>query len=245
MHLINAAFSADLDAERVPTLENDYFAHNYINKKFQAFDLELYKSKWFDYRFMTPLQATRAYIDQWGAIYRRIYAREFDRQTAEYIKPLDWDHIRRRLTQGDKKTSAHLAFTGCWRGRQIADALGMPYEIYIDLALTYRMRRWKQRHMPQPHHLYHEFDVEKVQNRWIELQSSSLYLAEHPAYMVQNYQGVESQNDYHEWLFAQAGKRSNPPELIARFIDEDRLPLDKVRARFDDDQFELVERYLQ
>ncbi|OWZ90482.1 hypothetical protein B9J07_28260 [Sinorhizobium sp. LM21] len=248
-HLI-AAFSTDLDAVRTTTLENDYIVSNFISQEFQEFDRMGWSNKWFDYRHMTLLQATHRYMEVYGDIYRRIYAREFDRERAEHIKPLNFELILAALrpegqAEAKKVTKAKKQLVGCWRGRQIADMLGCPYDVYIDLAFTYRMRRWKQNTMPQPFHLYHEYDVEKIAERWEELQASKLYRAEHAAYMVQNYQNLPQQNDYHEWLFKQAKLRSNPAEWIATFIDENALPVEKVQTRTDIPEWEMIERYLQ
>lgn len=248
-HLI-AAFSTDLEAVRTTTLENDYIVSNFISQEFQEFDRMGWSNKWFDYRHMTLLQATHRYMEVYGDIYRRIFAREFDRERAEHIKPLNFELILAALRpngQMDNKkvTKAKKQLVGCWRGRQIADMLGMPYEVYIDLAFTYRMRRWKQNTMPQPFHLYHEYDVEKISDRWEELQASRLYLSEHSAYLVQNYRDLPQQNDYHEWLFKQAKLRTNPAEWVARFIEEHLLPVDKVKARTDLPDWEMIERYLQ
>lgn len=248
-HLITA-FSTDLEADRVETLENDYIVSNFISKEFQEFDRAGWSSKWFDYRHMTTLQATHAYIEAYGGIYRRIYAREFDRERAEHIRPINFDLVLAALrpnAQADEKKvkKAKMQLVGCWRGRQVADAIGCPYDVYIDLAFTYRMRRWKQNQMPQPQHLYHEYDVEKIVARWEELQASRLYLAEHSAYLVENYQDLPQQNAYHEWLFKQAELRSNPHEFVARFIEEHRLPIDKARSRYDGHAWSMIERYLQ
>jgi hypothetical protein len=246
MTFISAAFSTEIDAERVLTTENDYITNEYIAVKFQEFDKGLFQTKWFDYRHMTNLQATKAYIEAYGAVYRRHYAQEFDRERAEHVRVLDFNQMMGALRGDDKKsaTKAKSRFVGCWRGRQIADALGMPYDSYIDLAIGYRMRRWKQGYMPQPQHLYHEYDVEKIQARWEEMQTGRIYVAEHPAYLVQNYQGIAHQDDYHEWLFKQAQLRRNPGETLARFINDDQMPYEKAMARSDEYTAEMIKRYL-
>jgi hypothetical protein len=231
------------EMERVHPLEGDFFAQAFINKKFQGFDLELFDTKWFDYRFLTPFQATQAYIDAYGAVYKTIYARELDRARAEHVKPISFDRIRDGLDRDE--TKAKRQFTGCWRGRQFADALGMPYGVYIELAFTYRMRAWNRTYLPQPEHLYHPIDLEKITNRWEELLPTKLWLSEHPAYLVQNYQGAPAQDAYHEWLFKQAALRQNSPECLARLVHLDQLPLQKVRARLDNDyHLEKFEYYL-
>jgi hypothetical protein len=248
-HLITA-FTTELEAERVDTLENDYIVSNFINTEFQGYDRQGWEKKWFDYRHMTTLQATHAYMEAYTGVYQRIYAREFDRERAEFIKPLNFDLILAALRPGAqadkaKVTKAKKQLVGCWRGRQIADMLCMPYAVYLDCVFTYRMRAWKQNNMPQPSHLYHRIDVEKTADRWEELKASRLYLAEHSAYLVQNYEDLQQQNDYHEYLFGLAEMRQNAPFYIATFIEEHRLPLDKARARYDDHVWNQVESYLQ
>lgn len=242
MSSIILAFSTEIDAERTHTLESDYFCQ-FIDKDILEHERELFTRKWFDYRHMTVLQATGAYIEAYNRVYKRIYAQEYDRQRAEYIAPLNFEGMLGDLKRnGTPKTKRK--FVGCWRGRQIADWLCMPYDIYIDLAFTYRMRWWKQNTMPQPTQLYSEAIVEKIVERWEELKGSNIYVAEHPAYLVQNYQGLPHQNDYHEWLFAQAMSRMNPPAYLADFVQAHHLPIDKVRARLSPEQFEVFERYL-
>lgn len=227
---------------RVSPLSDDILTHDFVPKPLMKHELELYATKWFDYRELTPVQATRRYIDVYGDIYRRHFSTNVDSKIAQYIKPITIERIWKGLGEGNRRTRRE--FTGCWRGRQVADALGMPYHIYIDLALTYRLRFWKQRNLPQPFHLYGEWDVEKIQGKWEEMQATRLYLSEEPAYIAQNYRGVAHQKDYHEWLMKQAFLRSNPPAFLARFINDDILPLDKVEARYDADTLERVHRHL-
>jgi hypothetical protein len=228
---------------RQDPLESDYYSQAFIPKKVKDFDFGLFQTKWFDYRHMSPLEATLAYVDAYGPVYRRIYSQQMDHEAAKHIHHVDGDQIRKGLVENCTKTKR--SFTGYWKGRQVADALGMPYDDYISLAMNARMRHWKRKHLPRPEHLYHEWDVEKVQNSWIEMQSTRLYVSEHPAYMVENFVGTGPQNDYHEWLFAQAGLRQNRAFVLARFIREGRMPFDKVMGRVDAEEFEYVRYHLE
>jgi hypothetical protein len=108
-----------------------------------------------------------------------------------------------------------------------------------------RLRFWSQGHLPQAQHLYKAEDVEKVVDKWEAMQASRLYLSDDSAYMIENYGGIAHQDDYHEWLFKQASLRGNPWYVLAQFINQNRLPLDKVEARFDPDLVERVHRYIQ
>lgn len=238
---ISAAYSIELDAPRVSTLESDFYS-TIVPREYADWDLSLYATKWFDYRMMTPLQATKAYIEAYKIAYQRIYAREFDRNRAEFIKPIDFEKLRVGIHKGVTKDKTR--FVGCWHGRQIADFLCMPYLEYIELTMGFRMRRWKQGFMPQPQHLYHEYDVEKTQNRWGEMMLGRLYTAEHSVYLVQNYQDLPHQNAYHEYLFEMAKSRSNPAMVLAEVINKDQMPYEKVLNRVGAEMFERVERYL-
>lgn len=243
MPSIIAAFSTEIEADRTPAYESDYYCQ-FLDKDVVDRELDLFSTKWFDYRHMTPLQATGAYIEAYVKVYRDIYAREFDRARAEYITPINFERLLGGLKRGGTPKDKRQ-FVGCWKGRQIADMLTMPYEVYIEMAFTFRMRRWKQNTMPQPTHLYHEYDVEKIVDRWVELKAARIYTAEHSAYLVQNYQGIKHQDDYHEWLFAQADARLATAEHLAEFIKTDQLPIEKVIARVDQRTFEMVEYFLQ
>src|SRR5690606_30212670 len=51
------------DMPRVSPIEDDILAYTLVtDKKLLDFELELFATKWFDYRELTPLQATRLYI---------------------------------------------------------------------------------------------------------------------------------------------------------------------------------------
>jgi len=246
LSLLTYFTSQQLDNEMRGTdhiLENDFFAQAFVKKEFHNYEAMLSDTKWFDYRFMTPLQATKAYVAAYGEIYRRIYRREIDRERSEHLRVLTWDSIVQGVEKGETKWKRVL--TGCWRGRQFADGIGMPYEHYIENAMTFRMRRWQQRHMPQPEHLYHAVVLDKVSQRWEELMGTDTWTSDHPAFLVQNYDGLKVQDDYHEWLFAQSMRRSDPLYFLAHMIRQDMLPMEKVRARYpDEDDQQKIEQYL-
>lgn len=231
-----------IDAPRVETLHEDCLSM-VVNKKLLEFDLELFQTKWFDYRTLTPFAATMHYAEAYQDIYRQVYAAERDYQAAKYVRVPGVQALVSGLRNGDTKTKS--VFTGYWRGRQVADALGMPYAVYIEWAFTFRLRHWQQRYLPRPDHLYRDYVVEKVQDKWEELQTSRLWLSQHPAYLVQNYAGIPYQDDYHEWLFKQANIRANPEYFLARFVNDHALPIEKVQTRLDGDALERFERYLQ
>lgn len=249
-------FSIALEEQRVLPIEADLHALKYIRPKYYKWDLELFTVKWFDYRFMTPLQATVAYAKDYETVYRRVYAENVNYDVAERLKFSSIENISEKMAiptlseRNGKITSTQIKqeklrlkaredFSAFWRGRQIADALGMPYNIYIDAVMTKRLRNWNNKFLPRPIHLYRDVEVEYAQEKWEEIQASRLFLAEHSAYRNENYQNLPTQNDYHEWLFKQAELRSSPARFLARFVSEGRLPEAKARQRITGNDFQM------
>ena len=231
------------DKPRPDPIDDDLVAFHFIDKSLLGIDPELYRTKWFDYRMLTPLQATRLYIEAFGEVYRDYFAVEIDKRSSAYIRVPTVENVMSGLAEDVKKVKS--TFSGMWRGRQVADAIGMPYKDYIHTVMGFRLRFWSKKHLPQAQHLYNVMDVEKTIARWEEMQAGRLYLSDEPAYMIENYDGIAHQNDYHEWLFKQASLRGNPWFTLAGFINQNRLPLEKVEARFDEDIVERIHRYIQ
>lgn len=226
MHL-NFATSYNYEEEtRTSPLEDDILVHGLIDKKLLRAEVELFRTKWFDYRHLTPLAATKLYIGEFGRIYRQFYARYLDRQTAQYVRPPTFDSIIAGLKRQDIEAKSN--FSAMWRGRMAADMIGMPYELYLNLAFEFRLRYWSRSKMPRPHQLYRAREIEQIAEAWEKYQEGNLYVSQHPAYLVQNDCGAPHQADHRIWLVNQAMKRSDPVELMVRFIESDLLTTDDV-----------------
>lgn len=237
----NAHFAMrPIDADRTDILNEDLFAHQ-ANSTLANLDLGLFETKWFDYRFMSPFRATMHFAEAYDKVWHVIFARERDRTKAGFINlrfnpaklvaVFKKGSIKENLSKDDLKEleAAKRYLSSVWRARQVADAIGCPYEFYVEWAMTYRLRNWKQRSLPLPSHLYHEWDVEKVIARWNEEQSSRMFLSEHPAYMVENYTALPCQTAYHDWLVKQAHLRRDIPYVLSEFVREGRLTVDRAR----------------
>ena len=60
--------------EPVTAIEGDYYALSSIASEILAHEKYLFTCKWFDYRFMTPFEATMTYVDAFAAVSRRIHS---------------------------------------------------------------------------------------------------------------------------------------------------------------------------
>lgn len=223
-------------------LEEDRLIDKYIDKKYWAIEASLYKSKWFDYRFLSPVKATRLYARVYQAEYKNMYRRYFDSHAAAYVKAIKYPDI---FDYAREKKANKSVLTGLWRGRQFADALGMPYQTFIENAFDLTLRHWPHSFKPLPTNLYAEFVIEKMVDLWAEIQLTDDFVAEDERYTNAWYIGTREQNDHHEWLFARADRMGNKVERLADFVSRDLLPVEKVLSRLsaeEADEFQQIVR---
>jgi hypothetical protein len=210
----------------------------------------LFRGKWFDYRFLNPVQATYLYAHYFEKFYRLAFSANIDSATAVFISPLpkgDWFSLP---VQADAESDKHFAakikrrktlISGLWRGRQVADAMGVPYDLYLERAFHWTLRYWQQSHLPRPQHLYSDLVTDRTAIDWEERQGSKLYFSEKAPYKNRAYQCLHSQDAHHEWLFEQAARRGNDPAVLARLIfQEELMPAEKARARIGEEAFDRV-----
>lgn len=232
----------------------DLLTHSMVPGSLKENDKELFRSKWWDYRFMTPFEATIAYIDAFGQEMRKFYARDIDFEKAQHITVVTGQAVRDGLLVNDKK--AKQSFSSFWRGRQVADALGMPYKTYVYEAINNRLRYWTDvkiqdkkgrwhTKMPTAAQVYGENNVERVAARWEELQASMIHYAEHHAFLAQNYEAAPIQNEYFAHLIARARKTMDFTATLVEMIETDHLPVEFAIANLDTKTFETVRHALR
>jgi hypothetical protein len=99
-----------------------------LARKDLRIERDLNRQKWFDYRFMSPIEATLQFRKLFQEVYRRKYSINIDSEEAE------------RKTGVAKKLS-RADLTSFWRARQFADGLGVTYEVFLEAAFQALIRR--------------------------------------------------------------------------------------------------------
>lgn len=189
-------------------------------------ETELFRRKWFDYRFLHPVVATYVYAHYFTRIYRQLFAKHVSRRDSEYIRVFKDED----LFQCDT-----AIISGVWRARQVADAIGAPYPFVIEAGFRLRLNYWKQKYMPRVNHIYADWIIEKTIDEWEETLNYAAPHGDHAQYRLQNYIGTRDQDDHHAHLLNLAGRRPNPVPLLSTFVDNELLSLEAINARFDDD----------
>lgn len=230
---------------RFPELsKGDFIAFMYIRDDLRAHDVGLYESKWFDYRFMTPIEATMAFIDTFGRISREIYTAEIDMDKAQHVRWPTGVNVLDRVLDASlpekKARSAKWRFSCFWRARACADATGMPYEVYIESVIRTRMRAWARAEIPTAAQLYGRIDVEKALDFWAGLQEAKMHYATHYGYLPANYCGTAPQTAYARYLVEEAQKRQQSDLLLRQMIEDDKLSPTGLRDVVGEAEFQRI-----
>lgn len=211
--------------------ECDRLMFSHVRREWIDYEGALFTSKWFDYRPLNPVDATYLYAHHFKVAYRAAYRCTIDHKAAPNVKPLKKD---------DLFDCPQIQIAGIWRGRQHADALCMPYNLYIDFAMKARLAYWNRNHLPRPCQLYSEQVVNRVIKQWEDHQRGFLLFGTHSAYKNEAYVGTTAQNDHHEWLFSQIDKRDNGFIPLVNLYTSGLLPIEKITARLGDSVSERV-----
>jgi hypothetical protein len=106
-----------------------------IRPELLAKESELLPTKWPDYRFMSPLEATQHFARLYQDGLRQYVRANVDLELSETVKG-----VRNELPSGPQGW-----FTQLWQARQRADELFVPYETMVEFAFNFvsrRQRKW-------------------------------------------------------------------------------------------------------
>jgi hypothetical protein len=205
-----------------------------LSKDVGALEQKLMETKWFDYRFMSPLDATELFVESYKASYRRKWGVYFS--TIEGSK--------KKATRIGGWRSSPTEFTSFWKARQFADQVGVPYEFFCDCALESLLRRGWER-PARPNQLYSEKNlaviVEYVVEKWREHCSDVAFMISTlPQYHLDNFDNQPAQHAHQDWVVEQIRLRHMSTSTIRRAcFEECVLPLTRAQFEF---RLERVER---
>ncbi|TAZ67168.1 hypothetical protein [Rhizobium ruizarguesonis] len=183
---------------------------------------EVANKKWFAYRFMTPLAATKHFASLYSKGFKAYIRFNRDRDEAELRQGLG-----SRIFQ---KPNGSL--TELWRARQRADELGLPYELLIEFGFEFaRKGGWKN--APRPMQLFGSADsdiawpleIEKFLNE--RLPHVIDRLADLPQYRVENYRHLPVQDDFRCYVIDHVRASTKPWafRLTGPCLEKRHLPL--------------------
>jgi hypothetical protein len=141
------------------------FAREFINSEVLRDEPGLAETTWLPYRYMSAFERTELFTREYEAVFKRLHAQYKDYHKAAGMQPVALEFVR----------NARGEMTSLWKARQYADALGVPYSIFIHTSMDVAINRHYQK-VPRPNQLCRPWQVEAVQVAWLkEVASAQLF----------------------------------------------------------------------
>ena len=119
--------------------------------------------------------------------------------------------------------------TGMWRAMCYADAHGVAYGRFIDIAFQAAFDMQWQRY-PQPAMLGSIRLLEIILKTWEDEKRELMNTPVDPAYRIENYVGNHWQDEFQAWLLGFIAQRSHPDIALAHYLDKEPLILEEKAA---------------
>ena len=211
--------------------ECDELAARFVPVQLLANEADLFQIKHWDYRFLHPVQATQLFAHEYAKAKKHAVERRTDIWVGRNMRGIKDDCIFMLPAR---------SITGFWKGRQMADALGIPYDFYCEHAMLFAdVARWEN--LPTPIQLYSEnvpehlrttdFAVSMVTfiaNKWFDRQANMITFAKHEAYLAENYCGSPAQAAYVNHLVERIQSSNHRAAALASAIEKGQMSCDMV-----------------
>lgn len=217
------------------TLECDGLVSQFVPLNLLLEEASLYRVKHWDYRFLHPVHATQLFAHSYAQAKKHAVERRTDIWVGRNMRGIKNDIIFNLDAR---------SITGFWKGRQMADRMGIPYDFYCEAAMLFAdVARWEN--LPTaiqlysdnvPEHLrqtdYAVSMITYIGGRWLDRLKTSLTYATHKAYLIENYQGGIAQNAYLNYLGDKIRESAHPAAVLSCALDKGQLDHSMVRKLF-------------
>lgn len=210
----------------------DALALRFIPLKLLSEESALNETKFWDYRFMHATQATQLYAQEYGAALKRAVSRRTDIWRGLMMKGLKSEVIYEMDAR---------AITGFWKGRQMADRIGCPYDFYCEHAMLFADKA-RMTYLPQATNMYTQTVperlvglpsmVEYIVERWVARIAHSAFYASHEAYLVDNFMNGPEQINYLNWLFKKIRHSNMPEGTLLTAIEKGQINREQLMQAF-------------
>ncbi len=176
-------------------IESNWICVKSMSRRDLERERKLHQSKWFDYRFISPMEATHLFRVAYSEIHQRYHGFIFSTEEAK----------TRTGVRAGVAFQGKTELTSFWRARQAADLYGLPYAVFIEVAFEQLTRGGWQR-LPHPNQLYAERNLQRIYIAaaayWQEFQQSSFdrSFSHLPEYRTDSYHDFPAQVAHRAWV---------------------------------------------
>lgn len=202
-------FTEDYFGNNLTADQYDSLAISAINEKFLKLESALFLGKWFDNRHLHPTQATYLFAHHYELEYKKVFKRIRDHERGQYVKG----------TKG-KDCMLKKEVTGFWKGRQNADRLGIPYDIYIGSVMKFLIEDNIWQRIPRPTHLYSAKVTEFMKDKWVQMLGTEIIQPEIAHLSDDNLFGTQCKLEIERYLCGCIQMRKNGHLALSRYMCE-------------------------
>lgn len=216
---MNVSETSDYYGETLSDDALEAFIAQCINPKHWDAATDQYDRKWYGYRFLSPGRSLHLFADRYRRAYMGAKGRGRGYRAGNYTAS---NFIR----MAEPRNVACL-----WHAMAHADDMGVPYDFFCSTVFEVADREgWAK--MPMPNQIYQDRMLWSVKTAWDErLLSGTLIRTLNPYYALAHYQKHAWQDQYQDWLLAQAMKRPNPKYALAKIMFEEPQVLPSRAAK--------------
>ncbi len=227
------------DASTIQRIKDNFRTATRLSRTQVAIEAELNTTKWFDYRFLTPMQATELFSKSYAEKYRLKFGRNVDSSQASKTSG----------TRSHRWDSSSRELSSFWVARQFADSMGIPYDYFIEPAMQALMDIGYKR-IPRPNQLYaaktRRLICTKAHEHWTEwTETARLMWSELPQYHIDVFRGLPAQIAHQDWIVKQLKARHARPEHIGEmcFVNAVLCP-DRAEEEFGSEKLERARMHV-
>ena len=236
--IIARSYIVAIDENDLPRMRHNFVAVRALPPETAELERKLQNTKWFDYRFISPLEATEKFVQAYSSAYEYYYGVMFSSSRAG-----GKTGIRQRSWK-----SSSREFNSAWKARQFADELGVPYDQFAFPVMELSNRQGWQ-NVPRPNQIYGQkmrpAVTAYVGERWLEYtKSARLMFSELPQYKTENFVGLPAQIHHQNWVVAQLKTHhGDHVKMAALCFEYQVLPVDRAIVEFGLEQFVRAKKY--
>lgn len=214
------------DGPRLARLEEAAIAHALIEASRLKEEQALAQHRFLPYRYQSPFQATELFAKEFYESWSRHLLKYWGIANPRPFFPL--------AMQEDRMVSA------LWRARQVADALGVPYRLFIDSGMEYMIQESGDQRIPLPNQLFNSKQIRRVLKIWDDRWERDFAFREvltdglEPRFLAENYIGDPVQETALD-AYAQFIADTEYPEHFLSVLLGKYLSEEQARERFESD----------
>lgn len=196
----------------------------WIDKKTWSEEPSLQQTAWPQYRYMDPLERTELFTKAYFDAYVRAYQKYFPDADASKKRPIDPEFVRNELS----------VMNALWTARAHADAIGVPYDFYLDTVMEAHLANDKWHRPPRPNQLYGKLAPIRAGSFPSAEVAKRLYGPDwDPRFQAANYNGHPAQDAAIHLLKGVVEQAANPAAVLASYLcDRKCVPVDVAESVF-------------